>query len=108
MSANPWVRPSEPLVIAHRGHSIALPENTMAAYERAVELGTNMIEADVNITRDGRLVMIHDWTLERTTSGSWHGHDATLDEVKRLDAGAWFGESHAGSRVPTTESLLRF
>ena len=108
MSANPWVRPSEPLVIAHRGHSIALPENTMAAYERAVELGTDMIEADVNITRDGRLVMIHDWTLDRTTSGAGPVHDATLDEVKRLDAGAWFGEGHAGSRVPTTESLLRF
>jgi glycerophosphoryl diester phosphodiesterase len=107
MPDNPWIRPSDPLVIAHRGHSIAMPENTMAAYERAVELGTDMIEADVNITRDGQLVMIHDWKLDRTTSGSGPVHDATLEEIGRLDAGSWF-DGHAGLRVPTTEELIRF
>ena len=107
MPDNPWIRPSDPLVIAHRGHSIAVPENTMAAYQRAVELGTDMIEADVNITRDGQLVMIHDWTLDRTTSGSGPVHDATLEEIGRLDAGSWF-DGHADLRVPTTEELIRF
>jgi glycerophosphoryl diester phosphodiesterase len=105
---NPWIRPSSPLVIAHRGHSIALPENTMGAYERAVELGTDMIECDVNITRDGVLVMLHDSTLDRTTDGHGQVHDLSMDEVGRLDAGGWMGPEHAGARVPTTESLLRF
>ena len=108
MTENPWIRPSNPLVIAHRGHSIALPENTMRAYERAVELGTDMIECDVNITRDGVLVMIHDWTLDRTTDGHGPVHDLTLDEVGRLDAGSWMGPEHAGGRVPTTDALLDF
>jgi glycerophosphoryl diester phosphodiesterase len=107
MPDNPWIRPSDPLVIAHRGHSIAVAENTMAAYQRAVELGTDMIEADVNITRDGQLVMIHDWTLDRTTTGSGPVHDATREEIGRLDAGSWF-DGHAGLRVPTTEELIPF
>jgi glycerophosphoryl diester phosphodiesterase len=105
---NPWIRPSNPLVIAHRGHSIALPENTMGAYERAVELGTDMIECDVNITRDGVLVMLHDPRLDRTTDGHGPVHDITLAEVERLDAGRWMGAEHASARVPTTDSLLRF
>ena len=105
---NPWIRPDDPIVIAHRGHSIAVPENTMAAYRRAVELGAQMIEADVNVTRDGHLVMIHDWTLDRTTNGSGHVHDATLDEVQRLDAGARFDGGHDRLRIPTTDDLVRF
>lgn len=108
MTDNPWIRPDDPLVIAHRGHSIALPENTMAAYRRAVELGADMIEADVNITRDGRLVMMHDPTLDRTTTGTGRVSASTLDEVLGLDAGSWMGAEHAGIRVPTTEDLLRF
>lgn len=60
MTDSAWLRPSRPLVIAHRGHSLEVPENTIAAYRRAIELGTETIEADVNMTRDGHLVMIHD------------------------------------------------
>lgn len=108
MTDNPWIRPEDPLVIAHRGHSIALPENTMPAYERALELGTDMIECDVNITRDGVLVMLHDWTLDRTTDGRGPVNDLTLDEVMRLDAGVRMGPEHAGARIPTTDALLRF
>ncbi len=108
MTDNPWIRPDHPIVIAHRGHSIALPENTMAAYRRAVELGTDMIEADVNITRDGRLVMMHDPTLDRTTTGTGRVSASTLEEVLRLDAGSWMGAEQVGTQVPTTEELLRF
>ncbi len=106
MPSNPWLRPRRPLVIAHRGHSIAVPENTLEAYRRAIELGTEMIECDVNITRDGELVMIHDSTLDRTTSGSGPVSGATLDEVRGLDAGAWFGREFEGVRVPTTAETI--
>lgn len=105
MTPNPWRR-TRPLVIAHRGHSIEVPENTLEAYRRAIELGTEMIEADVNLTRDDELVMIHDWTLDRTTSGSGNVREATLDEVRSLDAGAWFGPEFKGLRVPTTAETI--
>ena len=105
-AANPWLQPAKPLVIAHRGHSIEVPENTTEAYRRAVELGTGMIECDVNRTRDGRLVMIHDWTLDRTTSGQGPVRNLTLDEVRALDAGSWFGREFTGLRVPTTEDTI--
>ncbi len=106
MSTNPWLRAQRPLVIAHRGHSIALPENTLEAYRRAIELGAEMIECDVNMTRDGHLVMIHDWTLERTTDGTGRVADLTLDEVRALDAGSSFSPEFAGCRVPTTLEAL--
>jgi glycerophosphoryl diester phosphodiesterase len=106
MPANPWIGRPRPLIIAHRGHSIELPENTLAAYRGAIELGAEMIECDVNLTRDGQLVMIHDWTLDRTTSGTGRVEDVTLDELRRLDAGVRFGPDHAGARVPTTAETL--
>jgi glycerophosphoryl diester phosphodiesterase len=97
---------SRPLVIAHRGHSIDVPENTLAAYRRAIELGTGMIECDVNRTADGQLVMIHDWTLDRTTDGRGPVRDLTLDEIGRLDAGSFLGPEFAGLRVPTTVDTI--
>jgi glycerophosphoryl diester phosphodiesterase len=106
VTANPWLSPAKPLVIAHRGHSIEVPENTLEAYRRAIELGTGMIECDVNRTRDGQLVMIHDWTLDRTTSGSGPVRNATLADVAQLDAGAWFGPEFRGLRVPTTAETI--
>lgn len=102
VSDNRWLRPAKPLVIAHRGHSIEVPENTLEAYSRAIELGTGMIECDVNRTRDGQLVMIHDWRLDRTTSGSGPVRDLTLAEIQALDAGSWMGPEFRGLRVPTT------
>lgn len=106
MTSNPWLMPERPLVIAHRGHSIAVPENTLDAYRRAIELGTGMIECDVNRTRDDELVMIHDWTLDRTTNGSGPVRGLTLAEVRELDAGSWFGREFAGLRVPTTVEAI--
>jgi glycerophosphoryl diester phosphodiesterase len=106
MSVNPWLREYRPLSVAHRGHSIALPENTLEAYRKAIELGIEMIECDVNITRDGKLVMMHDATLDRTTSGTGRVSAVTWDEIQRLDAGGKFKPEFAGLRVPSTEETL--
>lgn len=106
MSNNPWLRDYRPLSVAHRGHSIAYPENTLEAYRKAIELGVEMIECDVNITRDGTLVMLHDPTLERTTTGAGHVSAATWEEIQRLDAGEKFKPEFAGVRVPSTEETL--
>jgi len=104
--ANPWLRPGRPLVIAHRGHSLELPENTAEAYRRAIELGAEMIEADVNISLDGTLVIMHDATLDRTTNGHGPVSGATWDELARLDAGGWFGAAFAGLGIPTVEKTI--
>jgi glycerophosphoryl diester phosphodiesterase len=108
MSINPWIREYRPLSVAHRGHSIAYPENTMEAYRKAIELGVEMIECDVNITRDGKLVMMHDPTLDRTTTGSGRVSASSWEEIQRLDAGAKFQPEFAGVRVPSTEETLLF
>jgi len=106
MSTNPWLRDHRPLSISHRGHSIAYPENTLEAYRKAIELGVEMIECDVNITRDGKLVMMHDPTLDRTTTGSGNVSASTWEEIQRLDAGGKFKPEFAGARVPSTEETL--
>jgi glycerophosphoryl diester phosphodiesterase len=106
MSTNPWLRDYRPLSVAHRGHSIAYPENTLEAYRKAIELGVEMIECDVNVTRDGTLVMMHDPTLDRTTTGSGHVSAATWEEIQRIDAGGKFKPEFAGARVPSTEETL--
>jgi glycerophosphoryl diester phosphodiesterase len=106
MSDTRWIGRARPLTIAHRGHSIALPENTLEAYRRAIELGVDMIECDVNRTKDGELVMIHDWTLDRTTTASGRVEEVTLDEIRSLDAGSRFDRSYANVRIPTTAETL--
>ena len=106
MSTNPWLRDDRPLSVAHRGHSIAYPENTLEAYRKAIELGVEMIECDVNITRDGTLIMMHDPTLDRTTTGTGRVSAATWEEIQRLDAGGNFKREFAGVRVPSTEDTL--
>ena len=106
MSTNPWLREYRPLSVAHRGHSIAYPENTLEAYRKAIELGIEMIECDVNITRDGQLVMIHDPTLDRTTTGMGKVSASTWEDIQRLDAGQKFKPEFAGVHVPSTEETL--
>jgi glycerophosphoryl diester phosphodiesterase len=83
-----------------------MPENTLAAFRRAVAIGAPMIELDVQLTRDEEVVVIHDWTVDRTTDGRGRVHDATLAEIRRLDAGAWFDASTRGERVPTLGEVL--
>jgi len=94
-----------PLVIAHRGHSSGAPEQTLAAFTQAVDLGADMIEADVRRTRDGRLVMCHDALVDRTTNGTGNVADHTYEELRRLDAGGWFDARFAGERVPSLAEL---
>jgi glycerophosphoryl diester phosphodiesterase len=95
-----------PLVIAHRGASGSCPENTLAAFRRAEALGSDMIELDVQLSRDGEVVVIHDWTLDRTTTGSGPVGEHSLAELRALDAGSWFAPTFKGERVPTLAEVL--
>jgi glycerophosphoryl diester phosphodiesterase len=96
------------LVIAHRGASGHAPENTLAAFKKAVALGATFIETDLQLSRDARFVAFHDVILNRTTNGQGSVHDMTLAELRRLDAGSWFGSEYAGERIPTLEEILAF
>jgi len=96
------------LLIAHRGASGYAPENTLAAFRKAVAMGLGFIETDLQLSRDARFVAIHDETVNRTTNGQGSVRDLTLAELRRLDAGSWFGSSYAGERVPTLEEILEF
>src|ERR687886_2515618 len=93
-------------VVGHRGAMGHCPENTLASFERALELGADWIELDVHLSRDGALVVIHDESLDRTTDGHGLVKDHTLAELKRLDAGAWFGAAFAGQGIPTLDEVL--
>jgi len=96
------------LLIAHRGASGYAPENTLAAFRKAVAMGLGFIETDLQLSRDARFVAIHDDTVNRTTNGQGSVHDLTLAELRRLDAGSWFGSSFVGERIPTLEETLEF
>ena len=106
--------PREPLVIAHRGASHAAPENTLTAIDQALALGADVVEVDVQMTRDRALVLLHDLSLARTTDvetrfpdrAPWHVGDFTLDEVRTLDAGSWKSPAFAGERIPTLDDAL--
>jgi glycerophosphoryl diester phosphodiesterase len=95
-------------IIGHRGASGHAPENTLAAFKKAVALGARFIETDLQLSRDARFVAIHDDTLDRTTNGQGKVHDQTLAALRRFDAGSWFGSDYAGERIPTLEEILEF
>jgi glycerophosphoryl diester phosphodiesterase len=102
-----FMRPSDRVrVIAHRGFSGVAPENTLAAFQRAIDAGADMIELDVLSSRDGHIVVIHDDTLDRTTDGEGPVAERTLAELRTLDAGSWFAAEFAGERIPTLEQVL--
>jgi glycerophosphoryl diester phosphodiesterase len=104
------------IVIGHRGASAYAPEHTLASYDLALALGADYLEQDLQMTRDGVLVVLHDETLDRTTGGGCRGRviDHTLEEVQRCDAGSWFNAAHpdrarpeyAGARIPTLEEVF--
>lgn len=113
--ARPGALVGRPEVIAHRGASAYAPENTLPAIDRAAALGFSWVENDVQRTRDGELVVIHDDSLTRTTNvedvfpgrAPWKVKDFTAAEIARLDAGSWFGPAYTGTRVPTLKQYMR-
>jgi glycerophosphoryl diester phosphodiesterase len=94
------------MVIAHRGASSYAPENTVAAFDLALEMGARHLELDVHFTSDGHIVVIHDDTVDRTTNGHGPVTSHTLAELRALDAGAWFDRRFAGERIPTFADVL--
>lgn len=99
-----------PLIIAHRGDSAHRPENTLASFASALLAGADIVELDVQLTRDARLAVIHDPTVDRTTNGAGRVHDLTFQELRALSAGypSQFGDAYAGERVPTLQEVLGF
>ena len=83
----PWTGKFPVFAISHRGFSGAAPENTLAAFKKAIEVGSDMIELDVHLSKDGEVVVIHDDTLKRTTTGNGRVSDFNLQELRKLDAG---------------------
>jgi glycerophosphoryl diester phosphodiesterase len=97
---------AHPQIIAHRGASGHAPENTFAAYRLAIELGSHFIEVDLQVSRDGHIVAIHDAVLQRTTNGRGSVAESTLAELRTIDAGRWFDRDFAGQRLSTLEEVL--
>jgi glycerophosphoryl diester phosphodiesterase len=107
-SASTSANRMRPLIIAHRGDSAHRPENTKAAFVRAVEVGAEMVELDVQLTRDGHVVIIHDDTVDRTTNGEGKVGDLTLAQIRSLSAGYpdRFGSAFASERIPQLVEAL--
>lgn len=96
----------KPLIIAHRGWSARAPENTIAAFGAAIDVGADGIELDVQLSSDGQVVIIHDEKVDRTTNGSGPVAKQTLAELSQLDAGGWFAAQYAGERIPTLQAVF--
>lgn len=94
------------LAVGHRGTVSFAPENTIPAFNKAIELGADLLEMDVRETKDGHLVVMHDASVKRTTGQRGIVALMTLDEIRALDAGAWFGSEYKGTSVPTFAEAL--
>ena len=94
------------MVISHRGEHLHHPENTMAAFQAAIDAGADYFELDVRTTSDGKFVIMHDGTLDRTTNGTGEVYKHTFDEIRALDAGAKFSPAFAGTKVPTLDEAF--
>lgn len=95
-----------PLILAHRGASGERPENTLAAFARAIEVGAHGVELDVQLSKDGAPIVIHDERLDRTTDGRGWVYDRTLAELQHLDAGSWFAPAYGRERIPLLRDVL--
>jgi glycerophosphoryl diester phosphodiesterase len=96
----------QPVVFAHRGASAHAPENTMAAFQLALEQGAPAIEFDVKLSADGHIVVIHDQTVDRTTNATGNVASLPLDALRALDAGSWFGAAFRGEKIPTLHEVF--
>jgi glycerophosphoryl diester phosphodiesterase len=94
-------------ITAHRGHARVAPENTLSAMRKAIESGADYAEMDVQLTADGKVVLLHDRDLKRVAGLSRRLDEMSFDEVRRLDVGRWFDPAFAGERVPTLAEVLK-
>src|SRR5690554_851116 len=97
---------SKPLIIAHRGASGIAPENTLTAFQKAIEIGVDRIEMDLRQTIDGEVVVIHDKTIVRTTNGWGSVRKMSLKKLKSYSAGSWFNPDFIDEKVPTFREVL--
>ena len=93
-------------IIAHRGYSAIAPENTLAAFQAAVEYQAQGVELDVQLSADRVPIVVHDSTLNRTTNGEGSVHTKTLNQLQSLDAGSWFSSEFIGEKIPTFQTVL--
>jgi glycerophosphoryl diester phosphodiesterase len=98
---------TRPLVIGHRGAAGYAPENTLASFRKGFDLGADCVECDFHISADKVPVIIHDETLERTTNGKGDVRDKTAAQLRKLDAGAWFGRKFKGEKIPLLRELFQ-
>jgi glycerophosphoryl diester phosphodiesterase len=104
-----WANPGRlPIIVAHRGSSATAPENTLAAFQQAVEAGADAIELDVHLSKDDEVIVIHDARLERTTNGRGRVRDFTLKELQQFDAGSWFHKKYSSEKIPTLAEAFEF
>jgi len=94
------------IVIGHRGAKGYAPENTLPSFEKGLECKADMIEFDVRLTKDARIIIMHDATVDRTTNGTGFVSSLTLKQIKSLDAGAWFSPEFKGTKVPTLQETI--
>lgn len=103
-----FFKSNSPLIIAHRGFSAIAPENTLSAFRFAIRSKADMIELDVQATKDGTPVVIHDTKVDRTTNGTGKVKSFYLWSLRELDAGSWFDPEYKGEKIPTLEEALKF
>ena len=95
----------KPLIVAHRGYSSVYPENTILSVRKAIELGVDFVEIDVRETKDGKLILMHDEKIDRTTNGKGYVRNLKYSEIKNLDAGKWKG-NFKNVKIPTFEEVI--
>ncbi|MCY7007590.1 glycerophosphodiester phosphodiesterase [Fusobacterium simiae] len=93
-------------IFAHRGASGYAPENTLTAIKKAIEMKADGIEIDIQLTKDGKIVVMHDWKVDRTTTGRGYVYELDFKYIRSLDAGQWYTKDFIGEVVPTLEEVL--
>ena len=97
-----------PRIFAHRGASSLAPENTIASFAKAAEVGARWFEFDVDVIGDGSLIVIHDDKLQRTTTGKGGYYNLSFSDIRTLDAGKWFSDTYRFERIPEVADVISF